>query len=33
VYVPDEYKPIAFWKWAVNVKLASRLLWKKVIIK
>ncbi len=33
VYIPEEQKPLAFGKNAVNVKLASRLLWKKVIIK
>ena len=33
VYADDSQKPLLFGKWAVNVKLASKLLWKKVIIK
>jgi len=33
VYVDESTKPLAFGKWAVNVKLASKLLGKKVFIK
>ena len=33
VYVDKSTKPLAFGKWAVNVKLASKLLGKKVFIK
>lgn len=33
VYADDTQKPLVFGKWAVNVKLASRLLGKKVIVK
>ncbi len=33
VYADESQKPIMFGKKAINVKLASKLLWKKVIIK
>lgn len=33
VYADDSQKPLLFGKKAINVKLASRLLWRKIIIK
>jgi len=33
IYADESQKPLIFGKWAINVKLAAKLLWKKVIIK
>ena len=33
IYADESQKPLIFGKWAVNVKLGSKLLWKKVIVK
>ena len=33
IYADDNQKPLIFGKWAVNVKLASKLLGKRVIVK
>ena len=33
IYADTTQKPIIFGKWAVNVKLSAKLLWKKVVVK
>jgi len=33
IYADEYQKPIIFGKWAVNIKLASKLLWKRIIVK
>ncbi len=33
IYADEHQKPLIFGKWAINLKLASKLLWKRVIVK
>ena len=33
LYVNPSQKALAFWKWAINVKLASKLIWKKIVLR